>query len=382
MRFASLAFIFAFVLTGCGSSTVHQSGTNESAIAGAPLQVAVVSVESEKLDTNLELPAQITAYEVVDVYPKVTGFIDAILVDRGSHVKAGDVIARLSAPELVSQRTQAEAALHGAEAQLAAAQAKFASDHGTFLHLQAAAQTPGVVAGNDLQVAEQVATADKAQLEAASNTVQAARENVRSVTQLESYLEIRAPFEGVVTQRNLHPGALVGPTSGPSGAQPIVQIESIGRLRVIVPVPEAYAAGVRDGQQVSFSVPAFPGRNFHAPVARISHDITQSTRTMQVELDLQNAGFQITPGTFASVVWPIRRSDETLFVPSTAVTTDLQRTFVIRVRQGKTEWVDVKTGTTVNGKIEVFGSLQAGDVVVANATDSIRNGTAISPQAK
>jgi membrane fusion protein, multidrug efflux system len=382
MRFASLAFIFAFVLTGCGSSTVHQSGTNESAIAGAPLQVAVVSVESEKLDTNLELPAQITAYEVVDVYPKVTGFIDAILVDRGSHVKAGDVIARLSAPELVSQRTQAEAALHGAEAQLAAAQAKFASDHGTFLHLQAAAQTPGVVAGNDLQVAEQVATADKAELEAASNTVQAARENVRSVTQLESYLEIRAPFEGVVTQRNLHPGALVGPTSGPSGAQPIVQIESIGRLRVIVPVPEAYAAGVRDGQQVSFSVPAFPGRNFHAPVARISHDITQSTRTMQVELDLQNAGFQITPGTFASVVWPLHRSDETLFVPSTAVTTDLQRTFVIRVRQGKTEWVDVKTGTTVNGKIEVFGSLQAGDVVVANATDSIRNGTAISPQAK
>jgi len=231
-------------------------------------------------------------------------------------------------------------------------------------------------------VAEQTAAADNAQLEAASNNVQAARESLRSIAQLESYLEMRAPFDGVVTQRNLHLGALVGPASGQSGAQPIVQIESVGRLRVIVPVPEAYVAGVQDGQQVTFAVPAYPGRTFHAPVARISHDIDQKTRTMQLELDFGNADAQITPGTFANVEWPVRRSYATLFVPSSAVTTDLQRTFVIRVRQGKTEWVDVKTGATVNGKTEVFGSLQAGDVVVANATDSIRSGTIVSAQTK
>ena len=103
---------------------------------------------------------------------------------------------------------------------------------------------------------------------------------------------------------------------------------------------------------------------------------------MQVELDLHNPDAQITPGTFTSAEWPIHRSYATLFVPSSAVTTDLQRTFVIRVRQGKAEWVDIKTGVTVNGKTEVFGDLQPGDVVVANATDSIRNGTAVSAQAK
>ena len=297
-------------------------------------------------------------------------------------MKAGEVIARLSAPELVAQHSQAEAGLHSAEAQLAAAQAKFASDHGTYLHLAAAAQTPGVVAGNDLQVAEQTAAADNAQLEAASNNVQAARESLRSVAQLESYLEIRAPFDGVVVQRNLHPGALVGPASGQSGTQPIVQIESVSRLRVVVPVPEAYVAGVREGQQVTFNVPAYPGRTYRAPIARISHDINQNTRTMQVELDLHNADAQITPGTFTSVEWPIHRSYATLFVPSSAVTSDLQRTFVIRVNQGKAEWVDVKTGVTVNGKTEVFGDLQPGEVVVANATDSIRNGTAVSTQPK
>ena len=211
-----------------------------------------------------------------------------------------------------------------------------------------------------------------------SGQIQAARESLRSVTQLESYLEIRAPFDGMVTQRNLHPGALVGPASGQAGAQPIVQIESVSRLRVVVPVPEAFVGGVQEGQQVAFSVPAYPGRTFRAPVARLSHDIDQKTRTMQVELDFRNGDGQITPGTFTDVEWPIHRTYATLFVPSTAVATDLQRTFVIRARQGKAEWVDVKTGVTVNGKTEVFGDLQSGDIVVDNATDSIRSGAAVS----
>ena len=103
---------------------------------------------------------------------------------------------------------------------------------------------------------------------------------------------------------------------------------------------------------------------------------------MQVERDLRNADVQITSGSFANVVWPIRRPYPTLFVPSSAVTTDLQRTFVIRVRQGKAKWVDVKPGVTVNGKTEIFGDLRANDVVVANATDAIRNGTSVSVQTK
>jgi membrane fusion protein, multidrug efflux system len=318
----------------------------------------------------------------VDVYPKVTGFLDTIRVDRGSRVHAGELIIRLSAPELLAQRAQAEATVQGAEAQLSSAKAKLASDQGTYVHLAAAAQTPGVVAGNDLQIAEQTATADKAQVEAVSKNVHAAHDALRAVTQLESYLEIRAPFDGVVTLRNLHPGALVGPASGQAGAQAIVQIENIGRLRVVVPVPEAYVAGVREGQQATFSVPAYPGRTFSAPIARISHDINQNTRTMQVELDFHNPDALITPGTFANVEWPIQRAYQTLFVPATAIATDLQRTFVIRVRQGKAEWVDVKNGFTVNAKTEVFGDLQSGEIVVRNATDSIRPGTAVEAREK
>lgn len=380
MRLLFAMFVFSFVLAGCNNPTARSRNSTSS--VGTPQQVIVVAVESEKLDTTLSLPAQITPYEVVDIYPKVTGFVDTISIDRGSRVHAGELIIRLSAPELLAQRAQAEASLQGAEAQLNSAKAKLASDQGTYQHLEAAAQTPGVVAGNDLQVAEQTAAADKAQMEAASKSVQAAQSALRNVTQLESYLEIRAPFDGVVTLRNLHPGALVGPASGQAGAQPIVQVENIGRLRVVVPVPEAYVAGVREGQQATFSVPAYPGRTFSAPIARISHDINKETRTMQVELDFRNGDSQITPGTFANVEWPIQRAYPTLFVPATAITTDLQRTFVIRVRQGKTEWVDVKSGVTVNGKTEVFGNLKSGEMVVRNATDSIRAGTAVEAREK
>jgi membrane fusion protein (multidrug efflux system) len=380
MRSLLAIFILGNVLAACGNPT-GQNGSSSSTTSPAQI-VNVVAVESQKLETTLPLPAQITPYEVVDIYPKVTGFLDKITVDRGSRVRAGEVIIRLSAPEIVAQRGQAEAALKSAEAQLSAAQAKFASDHGTYLHLAAAAQTPGVVAGNDLQVADQTAAADKAQVEAATKNVQAAQNVLRGVAQLESYLEIRAPFDGVVTQRNLHPGALVGPASGQAGAQPIVQIENLNRLRVVVPVPEAYVAGVREKQEATFSVPAFPGRTFHAPIARISHDINQNTRTMQVELDYHNTNAEITPGTYANVDWPVQRAYPTLFVPATAVTTDLQRTFVIRVRQGKAEWVDVKTGVTVNGKAEVFGDLKANDVVVRVGTDSIRAGASVEVHEK
>lgn len=378
MRAIMFMLCLSFAMAGCGRSSGQQQKNMQPEKASQPQVVDVVSVEPQELRTNLALPAQIIPYEIVDVYPKVTGFIESIRVDRGSQVHRGDVLVRLSAPELVAQRAQAEASVQSAEAQLAAAQAKFASNHGTYLHLAAAAKTPGVVSGNDLLAAEQTAVADRAQVEAASNNVGAARAALHSVTQLEAYLEIRAPFDGVVTVRNLHPGALVGPVSGVAGAQPIVQIEDLHRLRLVVPVPEAYVAGMKTGQQVAFNVPAYPGRTFRAPVARISHDINQNTRTMAVELDLRNADASIPPGSFASVEWPLQRSYSTLFVPATAVTTDQQRTFVIRVRDSRTEWVDVKTGVSVSGKIEIFGDIKPGDQVIKNATDAIRPGVQVA----
>ena len=376
------ALTAGLALAGCGgeSQTTGQQQAKTSTAGAANQQtVQVTQVQSRTLKTVESLPAQIAPYEAVDIYPKVTGFIDALKVDRGSRVREGEVIVRLSAPELVAQRSQGEAALASAQSRLAAAQAKLAADRATYQHLASAAKTPGVVAENDLVVSQQTAASDQAEVEAATHNVGAARDAVRSVSQLESYLEIRAPFSGVVTARYLHPGALVGPNSGQAGAQPIVRIESLGRLRIVVPVPEAFATGVNLGQQVKFTVPSFPGQTFHAPIARISHAIDAQTRTMSVELDVRNEP-AITPGAFANVQWPVERSSATLFVPTTAVATDLQRTFVIRVDQNKAQWVDVTTGVTSGDSIEVFGDLHAGDAVAVRGTDELRPGSPVTPQ--
>jgi RND family efflux transporter MFP subunit len=370
----------ALTLTVLGCNTTPSdkgSGPAASPAPSAPTTVSTVPVVSRKLQTTIALPAQLTPYEQVDIFPKVTGFVQTVTVDRGSRVQRGQLLVRLTAPELNSQRSQAEAAVRAAQSQLATAQAKLASDDGTYLHMVAASKTPGVLAENDVAVANQTVSADKGLVDAAEQNVAAARDALRSISQTESYLTITAPFEGMVTTRNLHPGALIGPASGPGGAQPILQIVDDKRLRLVVPIPEAQVGNMKIGQLVSFTVPAYPGQTFKAPVWRISREVDEKSRTMPVELDVQNRDRRLSPGSFTTVSWPLERGYPTLFVPSSAVTNDQQHTFVIRVRNSKAEWVTVLTGQTVNGDIEVFGALASGDQVVKTASDAIHSGDSV-----
>ncbi len=374
---------FAVAVLGCNSSPSSPMGVSNAAPAppaGAPTTVSTASIESRKLQTTVMLPAQLTPYEQVDIYPKITGFVQTVTVDRGSHVHRGQLLVRLTAPEVVSQRSQAEAAVRAAESQLATAQAKLASDNGTYLHMVAAAKTPGVLAENDVAVADQTVLADKSAVGVAEQNVSAARDALSSVRQMESYLNITAPFDGIVTTRNLHPGALIGPASGQGGSPPILQIVDNTRLRLVVPVPEAEVGEMKVGQQVSFTVPAYPGQTFKAPIRRISRALDQTTRTMPVELDVLNRDARVSPGSFTTVSWPFERTYPTLFVPTSAVTTDQQHTFVIRIRNDKAEWVTVQTGQTVQGQIEVFGDLKPGDQVVKTASDAVHAGDSVHVQ--
>ncbi len=379
LLFASTILVIAAV--GCNSGNTDKSvAASVAPASSAPTTVSTVPVASKKLQTTISLPAQLIPYEQVDIYPKVTGFVQTITVDRGSRVRRGQLLVKLTAPELLSQRSQAEAAVRAAQSQLAAAQAKLASDNGTYLHMEEAAKTPGVLAENDVLVAGQTASADRGLVEAANQNVAAAKEALSSVTQTEAYLSITAPFDGVVTTRNLHPGALIGPASGVGGAQPILQIVDNRRLRLDVPVPEAQVGEMKTGQLVSFTVPAFPGQTFKAPLQRISRAVDEKSRTMPVELDVRNPDGRLSPGSFTNVSWPLARGYPTLFVPTTAVTTDQQHTFVIRIKDGKAQWVDVQTGQTLNGEMEVFGDLRAGDEVVKTASDAIHSGDLVRVQ--
>ncbi|MGA2077367.1 MAG: efflux RND transporter periplasmic adaptor subunit [Terriglobia bacterium] len=378
MRSAALlvSLAIALVCTSCRQDT----GGAASAAPQTTPQLEVVAVKSEKLNTTERLPAELVPYERVDVFAKETGFVKSIAVDRGSKVKQGEFIAELEAPELIARQAQADAAYQGAESQLAAGQAKLAADQATYQHMSAAAKVPGVVAANDLEIALRIAQSDEANVAALEKTVQAAQENLRAVTQLQSYLRITAPFDGQVTTRYVHPGALVGPGGGPGVSTPIVQIQTLTRHRLVVPVPETDVAGIPEGTEVSFTVPSYPGKIFKAPIARISRSVDNKTRTMPVELDVRDPQAELDPGTFCEVSWPVRRDYSTLFVPASALANDLERAFVVRVENDRAEWVDVKTGAKSGNLIEVFGNLKRGDQVAVRGTDQIRSGATVTPR--
>jgi RND family efflux transporter MFP subunit len=315
------------------------------------------------------------AYESVAVFPKVTAYVDSIGVDRGTRVRSGQVMARLVAPELAAQRAESQSKLQEAEAQRAEAEAKLASDQSTFERLKNASATPGVVAGNDLEVAQRAVDADRAKVEAMRGSAEAAKSGLKSVSEIEGYLKVRAPFDGVVTERNVHPGSLVGPATS---SLPMVRVEKISKLRLVVPVPEKYSAGMKEGTKVDFSVPAFPSQTFSGTVARIAHSVDVKTRTMPVELDVENRDSRLSSGMFPEVLWPVRRSEPTLFVPVSAVARTTEATFVIRIRDGNTEWVNVQTGEQDGKMIEVFGGLHEGDEVAVRGTDELRAGSHVT----
>ncbi|MGC2249984.1 MAG: efflux RND transporter periplasmic adaptor subunit, partial [Acidobacteriaceae bacterium] len=337
-----------------------------------------VKVVSQKLNITIPLPGELQPYEEVRIFSKVSGFVKWIGVDRGSTVKQGQLLAVLIAPEIVAQKSEAESKVLSAENQRIAAEAKLAADESSWERLKQAANTPGVISDEELEVAEKAATADRARVVALRNTADAARANLRSAEEMESYLRIVAPFDGIVTKRNVHPGALVGPGGG-SGTQPsMMRIEQVAHLRLVVAVPEVYVAGIQKGETISFTVPAFPGRTFHGTVARLADSIDVSTRTMPVEMDVWNPGLELHSGMFPSILWPVRRPGPTLFVPQSAVGRNMEQSYVIRVRDDRAEPVSVKTGGVMGNLTEVFGDLQAGDEVALRATDELRSGTAVS----
>jgi RND family efflux transporter MFP subunit len=359
-----------------GAPATIQSEKPGPASAAGPPTIDIVSVVEQSMNVALSMPGELQPYQSVAIYPKVTGFVKRIGVDRGSHVRVGEMMAELEAPELVAARAESQSKLQAAEAQLAAAQSKADGDTSTYDKLKAASATPGVVAGNDLVLAQKMMEADQHQIAAAQRTAEAARQALQSVTQMEEYLRVVAPIDGVVTERNVHPGALVGPNSGPSGAAtPMVRVVQNDRLRLVVPLPEAYISSVATGAEMPFTVPAYPGQTFSGTVARIAQAVDTRTRTMAVELDVINRDGRLAPGTFCQVKWPVRRPGSSLFVPSGSVAATTDRTFVVRIRNGKTEWVDVKTGLGSGPLVEVFGDLKAGDTVAARGTDEIRAGT-------
>ncbi|MCC6342761.1 MAG: efflux RND transporter periplasmic adaptor subunit [Bryobacterales bacterium] len=350
------------------------------ALAAAPQCVwaqaaELVAVISRPVSRTVELPGEFLPFLEVSLHARVPGYVDRVLVDRGSVVKQGDLLAELSAPEMAARIAGAESKVQLAEAERLQAEAQLSAAESTYDRMKTAARTPGAIAGNELILAEKQRDAARALLNSRRQASNAAEAGVRALRDLLAYLRITAPFDGVITERRVHPGALVGPGND----NVLLVLQQVAHLRLVVSVPEQDVSGIVKPAVVRFRVPAWPERTYAGTVARISRALDQRTRTMAVELDVMNPDGSLAPGMYPAVKWPVRRSRPSILVPTTSVVTTTERTFVIRDRNGRAEWVDVRKGNLEGDLVEVFGNLKPGDMVARRGTDELREGTPLRP---
>lgn len=352
----------AVVWQACSPSNAG-GGANEGAAEAEAPSVAVFELKNDQLSSSLKIPGELIAYQQVDLYAKVSSFIKTLHADVGSEVRAGQLLATLEAPELNSQ-------LLGAASRLKSQEATYLASKATYERLLQTSKTPGTVSQNDLDLALARQDADLAQLEAA-------RASHAEVADMRNYLEIRAPFGGVITARNVSAGAYVGP-SGRGSEAPIFTLQEHRKLRLVVSVPESYTSYLQKNGEVAFTVKSLPNQPFTANVSRLAGALDTRLRAQRIEMDVDNAEKRLLPGMVAEVAIPLGSLDNSFVVPSSAVLHSTQGVYLIKVSDGKAAWVPVSTGATASDKTEVFGDIREGDTLVVTANEEIRDGSALA----
>ncbi len=363
--------------TACSSA----SSDNKPADTKEPdvQQVEVTTVQALQPSNRVTLPGELKPWNKVSIYAKVKGFVRDIFVDRGTLVRKGQVLARLDAPEVISELSQAQAQVQAQEATLVEQTTRARASRLTYNRLVQTAKMEGAVSANELDQALAKMQGDSAMVAVARGTVQAARSNYQAKTELRQYLTITAPFDGMVIERNISPGALVG--AGDSG-KPLFVLEDSRTLRLTVAIPETFANQLQTKSAVSFTVNAMPNRHFNAKLARSAESLVETNRAMMAEFDVANAAHELKTGMYAEVMMPVTRSGKTMFVPTTSVVSSSEKMFVIKVNDNRAQWVSVQKGNVVDTLVEVFGDVQAGMPIVKKASEEIRDGQVVKAMKK
>jgi len=352
------AALFVIILTPGCKQTDQKQEIKKSGVDS----VAAFILKKEPVNKQIIFPAELLSIERAEIYPKVSGYIKSIKVDIGDHVKQGQGLAILEAPEYISNYAQANA-------EMQAAHSKFMGSLDTYKRIANASKVDGTIAANELEKV-------RSQMLADSSSLEAAKEKLNAISQIKDYLTIRAPFDGTITQRNVDAGTLVGA----GNTKPLFILEDNSSLRLRVPVPEAYTAAVPDSSFISFTVDAQPGITYKAALARKAGALNLSNRTETWEFVYPNKNNQLKSGMFANAFLQMGRKENSFVVPVTAVATNLEKRFVICLKNGQAEWLDVRTGISMSDKIEVFGKIQEGDTLLIRATDEIKPGTFFMPR--
>ena len=353
MKYYIIPVLFIIAFASCSSNKEEQKKVVEPTAAEPKYELA--AVEKGGVATTIKLPAQLAAFQEVSIFPKVNGYVKKVLVDIGSKVKKGALLMVLEDPELI------QAALQAKE-RYARTTVDLSIDKERYQRLLVASKTAGAISPLDLSTV-------KAKMDADASLCNAERANWQMQETMLSYLNVTAPFAGVITERNVNAGALV---SNSPKDKPMLELKQVDLLRLQIDIPEGSAANLKNNDTVSFYVTALQGKKMTGFIKRAAMDENTQYRSERMEVDVPNKDETLTPGMFANVVLYSKGNSAALFVPKSAVVVSTERKYVLVAKDRKINKVDVTTGNETSSKIEVFGNLKEDDKVVAVANDEIK----------
>jgi RND family efflux transporter MFP subunit len=384
-----LALFTLGLLGGCG--------TSDSRNASSTLpHVPVVKAVRTDISSTLQIASEFLPYQEIDVYAKVSGYVQKLNINWGTHVKQGQLMAVLEIPELEEQVHYDEAAMRRSESELTGAQeelnrtqSNYDVAHVTYARLSGVWKTqPGLISQEELDVAQgkdleanASVSAAKAALAAAAQALAAAKAMLEKDREMYAYSRIAAPFNGVVTHLNAYVGALLpGGTSSSTADLSLCHLSQNDLLRLVIPVPERSVPDVHLGDTLAVEVSTLK-RTFQGKVARFSDQIDTATRTMHTEIDVPNPKYSLVPGMYASVELPLHTVHHTLVIPLQAVRrTAEDRGSVMVVNSSDTlERREITLGLKTPTDVEVTSGLEENEMVVFGEQSEYTPGEHVIP---
>jgi RND family efflux transporter MFP subunit len=383
---ALLAFLV--LAEGCGKAQEIQ--------AAAP-QVAVVRVTQRSVSNTLEIASEFQPFQEIDAYAKVSGYIQKLYVDWGSHVKQGQLLAVLEIPELQQQIEEDQASVHRSEEDLARAHEEVSRAssaynvaHISYTRLADVQKTqPNLIAQEDIDVAQGKDieanagfSASKDSLAAAEQALAATKAALEKDKDMYAYSRITAPFDAVVTQMNAYTGALLpAGTSSSKGDTSLCRLSQNDVLRLVIPVPERAVAGIHTGQTVAVDVSGL-NKTFNGKIIRFSDQIDLATRTMHTEVQVPNPKYEIVPGMYASVKIPLTAAVNVMTVPVEAVQRSgaNQGTVLVVNGENRIEKRNVVLGVQTANDVEIVSGLSENELVVFGEQNQYTAGELVLPK--
>lgn len=394
---AGLVFVGLIALWAGLRHGKTEADESDSTPAGpGKVTAAVARVQRGAIAQSLTIAGAFKPFQEIDVHAKVAGYIKTIYVDVGTHVKAGQTLAILEVPELTAELAGADAAVRRSQQEIRRAQGDVeraksghSAAHAMYKRLEGASrEKAGLVAQQELDDAQakdlegeaQVSSAE-ASLSAAQQALEVAEANQKQYAALTNYMRITAPFNGVVTARYADTGALMAAgTSSSTQSLPVVRLAQVSKLRLVLPIPESLAAQIHLGDPVKVHVQAL-NQDIVGKVSRFAQSLDLQTRTMETEIDFENASEKLLPGMYAETVLQLSDRKDVLVVPMEAVTQNAGEARILVVNgQNIVEERKVKLGTQGKSRVEVLSGLTDGDRIIVGNQSQFRNGEKVVPK--